>query len=602
MDLNRNNLDRAASLYLRQHADNPVHWQEWSDEALQFAKENDLLILVSVGYSTCHWCHVMAGEAFSDETVADYLNDNFVAIKIDREQRPDIDQYMMGWTVRRQGQGGWPLNVFLTPDLKPILAVTYLPTTPSRGMPSFLDVLRDVKRYYDEHPDGFDEYKPPAPETPSVNEEQLLKIIHANYDGVYGGYGIGKKFPHYNTILFLAHWYDYSGTAIAGDLVAHHLDTMAFRGLHDHLQGGFFRYCVDRAWTVPHFEKMLYDQAMMLWAYSVGYKVFEKPEYRMVIEKLIRCLRETFEEDGLFYSAHDADTDHVEGATYVWTREELRDVLNPAEFEEFTDVYDIREKGNFEGKNHLIRTKDRFLLEIEDKLLDVRNKRPQPFTDRKIVTSWNALTAMGMLMAYRYAGIEEGLTRAAETFDMLRERHLIDGRLCHSSLDGEVQRDEFLEDYAAMALLSTFLQEETGNYGDEMREHVENLDNFRDGEWWEAKNEDFVPVAAEDYDQPYPSSVSVAEYSILRRDILLDREYKPLTYKPPISHDFANIVRMAANGRFHLLHSPELLKWENLPLNSVQIRSQNVQDCYDASCRDYDTVGDMLESIRSDGE
>ncbi len=603
MDINRNNLDKASSPYLRQHADNPVHWQEWSEEILDHARKNDKLVMVSVGYSTCHWCHVMANEAFSDREVADYLNEKFVSIKIDREQRPDIDQYMMDFLVRQIGHGGWPLNVFLSPDQKPLLGVTYVPVEPKEGMPAFIEVLKSLVDFREKNPEVSFDYSPLSVPRQAVPEDELLKVLHSSYDGTSSGYGIGQKFPQPTTLLFLLHWFDYSQSPIAKDMIEGHLDVMAQRGLHDHLQGGFYRYTIDRAWTIPHFEKMLSDQAMLLWAYSAGYRTSGKAEYKDVADKLINCLDETFaDDDGLYYSAHDADTDHVEGATYVWTQDEIREALTPEESREFTEAYDIRAEGNFEGRNHLIKIKDRDIRTVERKLLEVRNKRPQPFTDRKIVTSWNALTGIGLVMAYRYAAREDALDQANHLFKQLIEKHYIDGIMHHSSLDGELQSGEFLEDYASVLLLATFLYEETGKYGDLMEALAGRLNEFHDGIWFEADNPDFRKVAARDFDQPVPSSVSTAEYALLRMEILLDREYSKMEFSSPHNNDFHNLAVMTANGRFHVIHAPEKIDWSKLPLNTVQIKASGIQDCYAMRCREYETVDTMLKAIGENPE
>ncbi len=315
IDLHKNNLDKAISPYLQQHKNNPIHWQEWNEKILTYGRKENKLIFVSIGYATCHWCHVMAAETFENKEVANFLNKYFVSIKVDREQRPDIDQYFMTFITRTTGQGGWPLNVFLTPNRKPILALTYAPVKPKYGIPAFIEILKEIKnkgvacRYEDVVLEKSKEN--------TFSDEHILQIITSYYDHDYGGFGHGQKFPPYNTLLFLLSYYERMKTRNLRILIKKTLDTMARRGLHDHLQGGFFRYCVDRNWTTPHFEKMLYDQAMLLWVYSVAYKVLEKEKYKEIVEHIMNCLEETFEEGGLFYSAHDADTNHEEGATYL---------------------------------------------------------------------------------------------------------------------------------------------------------------------------------------------------------------------------------------------------------------------------------------------
>jgi len=600
-DLNRNNLDRATSPYLRQHADNPVHWQEWSIEILEHARSSGKPILISIGYSTCHWCHVMASEAFSDPEIAKFLNETFVSIKIDREQRPDIDQFMMSFTQAQQGHGGWPLNVICSPDAKPVLGMTYLPIEPRHGLPSFMDVLRRALDYFRQHPGDIPDFRLPKPHTANVMEDKLLRIIHGSFDGQFGGYGIQQKFPHYTTILFLLYWYDFSQDPIAKDLIEDHLDAMMNRGLHDHLQGGFFRYCVDRRWTIPHFEKMLYDQAFMLWAYSLGFRMIGKSTYKDVAEKLVKCLDETFKHDGLYFSAHDADTDHVEGETYLWTEPELVEILSDADFEALNQKYEITDQGNFEGKNHLVKIRDKYIPDVEEKLLEIRKNRPQPFTDRKHITSWNAYTAIGFLMAYRYAGLESGLDRAERILHLLHERHFTGETLAHSSLDGEIQPGEFMEDYASMLLLLTYLHEENGQYTDLIEIYSNGLSKFHTDEGWiEARNNDFQAVPAQDYDQPIPSGISLAELAMLRMEILKDGEYTLQDYKPPVSHDFANISTLIANGRFHVIHSPKKIDWAELPAGTIQVRSETISDCYKTACMEFEDMESLVESLKAE--
>ena len=259
INFNKNNLDQAASLYLQQHKDNPIHWQEWSTEVLEHAKKNQKIILVSVGYAACHWCHVMAQEAFSNKEIALFLNQHFVCIKVDREQRPDIDHYMMNFMQETQGQGGWPLNVFLTPDQKPFLAVTYVPITDGYGLPGFLDLLQHIQKSYQQQGPKIPTYHPHTHALELVEEQQLIEVIKNYFTGA--GFGAGPQFPPHNTLLFLLSWYEQHKDREIKDILEKILDVMAQGGLHDHLQGGFYRYCIDESWTIPHFEKMLYDQA-----------------------------------------------------------------------------------------------------------------------------------------------------------------------------------------------------------------------------------------------------------------------------------------------------------------------------------------------------
>ena len=525
MRFTRNNLDRSVSPYLRQHKDNPVLWQELSQEAIDYAGETDRILFVSVGYATCHWCHVMAAEAFSDQEVADYLNEHFLAIKVDREQRPDIDQMLMQFLVQTTGQGGWPLNAFLSPRLEPFFAMTYASTEPRYGMPSFLDILKRVVEFYGAHKHELRPFQiqgpTPAPSTAGGSsgksepdgtgegeDAELARItetLERAFDEQHAGFGTSQKFPPHSSLLYMLHRYadsTYAGTPDeqVGEMARRTLEVMQRRGLHDHLQGGFFRYCTDREWTVPHFEKMLYDQAMLLWSYSFGARVFGREDFRRTARGVYRCLEETFAADGVYVSGHDADTEHVEGATYVWTPSEIADVLGTEDAAFFGEIYEVSGNGNFEGKNHLLRCRDPSPAErsrlsgLEEKLLAARRDRAQPFTDRKIHTGWNALAGIALVQAHRHIGFSEGLDRAQELLSVLMQLHGGERRVYHSSLDGEVQRQEFLSDYAALALLAGMLYEETGEY----RQILEGLDQTmnefrRDEVWFESENDDFMP-------------------------------------------------------------------------------------------------------------
>jgi uncharacterized protein YyaL (SSP411 family) len=591
MNFSRNNLDTASSPYLQQHKDNPVWWQEWTQETLDYAWESSKPIFVSVGYATCHWCHVMARESFQDARAAQYLNDHFVSIKIDREQRPDIDHYLMAYITATGVGGGWPLNAFLTPDLHPMYAMTYAPVEPQYGRVSFIEILMKVKDYYARSGQQVKSFDPPLTwaEDSYETEADLVNILRGSFDPEFGGFGRGTKFPPHTTLVFLLYSLASSGDEKVKLDLEKTLDNMYLRGLHDHLQGGFFRYCVDRKWTIPHFEKMLYDQAMLVWVYSLAFAVFRKDTYSRVVRKLLNCLDETFESQGLYYSGHDADTDHQEGATYLWGQQSLAQVLTQQEYAQFSRIYDISITGNFEGKNHLIRKDHSSLDEIEAILLKERRKRAQPFVDQKFVTFWNCLVGIGFVHAHRYLGYQEELTKASDLAGNLLARHYQNGRLAHSSCAGQLQKDEFLQDYAAMLLFLTYLHEETGLWGEEMAEFYLKTKAFRKEDvWMESFNDDFFPVRADFFDHPTPSSVSLAELACLRGDILKGQDYTAKAYRTPLNHDFFNVMSLLANGSFHVIGAPANLPWDRLPVNSLQKRSAQFSDCYRGACRkDY---------------
>jgi len=571
IDFKRNNLDLGASPYLHQHKDNPINWQEWKEEVLEYAKDNNKLIFLSIGYSTCHWCHAMAEEAFQDDEVASYLNTNFVSIKVDREQRPDIDGFFMEFISKIGGQGGWPLNVFLRPNLSPIFALTYAPAKEKYGRPSFLNILKAVQEMETSYEYVEGEAHQKEEKAPSL--EYITEILISYFDKMYGGFGPDQKFPPHSTLLFLLSYYDVKKDARLLPLIEKTLDSIALGGLHDHLQGGFFRYCVDREWKIPHFEKMLYDQALLLWVFSAAYKVLKKEEYRLAANKIISCLEETFQEGSLFYTAQDADTHHKEGDTYLWSWEELTKILSTSELELLCNVYDISSEGNFDGKIHLNRKNFIPIFNIEEKLLRIRKTGAQPFVDKKILTSWNALTGIGLIMHWRATEDRSSLYKAQNLLKELLDLHYRNGDLAHSSLDGNLQKGEFMGDYASLLLLVTYLHEESGEYSNLMNRLLDKLLSFKGEIWIESRNPDFRKVVALPYDIPVPSSISIAELAILRTDIFSGGSLRPLSFSIPVNCDFHNMVSLFTDSFLQVIEANRPLSWKDLSLNAVQFKA-----------------------------
>ena len=583
--LHQNNLAKSVSPYLRQHKNNPVWWQEWSDRVVAYARKTGKMLFVSVGYATCHWCHVMAAEAFSDPEVASYLNEHFVSIKVDREMRPDIDHFLMSYLIANQGQGGWPLNAFLTPDLRPVYALTYVPAKSRDGSPGFLQILEQLKKHHDQAPAVGETFSVPAQVPASRSESEVSLRLKQGFDPEYGGFGMEQKFPSFCTLLFMLSYGEAVQDPELLQMCSLTLDRMANAGLHDHLQGGFFRYCVDREWTIPHFEKMLYDQAMALWVYSLAFKILGKEEYRRIAEKTLRCLEETFAEDGLYFSALDADTDHVEGATYLWKEDELRRLLTPEEFARFCNVYQVSAGGNCEGKNHLLRKGTELAVDLEEKLLRERKKRKQPEADRKLITSQNALVGMAFIQAFRLLDRQDCLENARRIARDLLKRHVQKGRVSHSSCKGVLQRKEFLQDVAGLLLLLTYLHEEDGTFSKEIKSFERKLRGFKKGnEWLEARKSDFGEVFAERVDQPAPSSVSLAELAFVRLGILRSVAMSPADFREPHWNDFYNYAVLAQNGFFHIFTTPQRLCWQTLPVLSYQLKGKELRECYRGAC------------------
>jgi uncharacterized protein len=587
----QNNLGKSSSPYLLQHSGNPIWWQEWSSEILQLAIKENKLLFVSVGYSTCHWCHVMAAEAFSDEETAEYLNENFICIKVDREQRPDIDQFMMRFIMTQNGNGGWPLNVFLTPDQRPVFAITYAPAKQNgRGM-SFLDIAKRVKVYFDVKGNDISPFVSDEEEPSAAEESTLVEALKSYYDKDNGGFGTGQKFPPHSTLLFLLYLLSAKEDESIRAICTNTLDSIRLRGLNDHLQGGIFRYCVNREWTIPHFEKMLYDQALTLWCYSLAYKVTGKDENRIMALKIMKCLEECFEEDGLYISAFNADTDHEEGATYLWKQEELKSSLNQEEYKRFLEVYSITEQGNFEGLNHLIRKNDNRIDEIEAKLLSIRKRRPQPSKDEKILCGTNALVAIALIQSGRLLGKPELEDKGSQLIRKLLDIFWNGTSLVHSFYKGRLQKQSFLSDAGAMLTAITLLHEDESSWNEIMTTMSDYTKSFKEGERWiESSAEDFQTIYASRFDHPVPSGVSLAEMGLSRAAILSGKDVRPTEYRQPHQSDFYNVNSLINNGLFHVITSKQRIPWELIPANSIQKRGQPETDCYMDACRVLDSV------------
>jgi len=590
VDFRRNNLDKSSSPYLLQHTTNPVWWQEWSDKLLKYASEKNKLLFVSVGYATCHWCHVMASEAFSDIDTASYMNENFLCVKVDREQRPDIDQYMMEFINNQNGSGGWPLNVFLTNKLHPIYAFTYAPARDRDSMYSLKAIAQKVQEYYEANREKIPPFNPGVNLPDSANESSLVTTLSKYYDQKNGGFGTGQKFPPHSSLLFLLYQSALEDSQTINTICSKTLDDIIIRGLNDHLQGGIFRYCVDREWTIPHFEKMLYDQAMSLWCYSLAYRLMGKEPYKIMAEKILKCLDECFNIDGLYITGIDADTDHIEGTTYLWSYEQLKNELLPEEFARFTKVYYIDKEGNFEGLIHLLRKTGDPLNDIEDKLLSIRSKRKQPAQDSKILCGINALLVIAMIQAGRFLERTELEMQASLVMRNLLNKFWNGKFLKHSFYKGIFQEQSYLFDAAAILSALTMLSENDESWKNIMTDMTLYVESFIDGDKWiESRVDDFQTVYASWLDHPVPSSVSLAEFGLVRNAFLTGKNLPSKQYREPFKSDFYNIVVMMNNGLFHLFESTKVLSWNLLPVNSLRIKGTHETDCFMGVCRPLET-------------
>ncbi|HJW27193.1 MAG TPA: thioredoxin domain-containing protein [Rhodocyclaceae bacterium] len=461
-----NRLAAETSPYLRQHADNPVDWYPWGEEALERARREDRPILLSIGYSACHWCHVMAHESFEDRETAAVMNRLFVNIKVDREERPDLDHiYQTAHQMLAQRAGGWPLTMFLTPAGVPFYGGTYFPKVARYGLPDFVDLLERVSEAWHAQREAIEAQNESMlaalaqtlPEPASARGDfdakpvdEALKLLEKQFDSQWGGFGGAPKFPHVPDLALLLA----SPESRHRDMVALTLRRMAEGGIFDQLGGGFFRYSVDAQWNIPHFEKMLCDNGLLLGLYADAWAVFREPLFKEVAEATGEwVLREMRAPGGGLYSALDADSEGEEGRFYVWDKAELQALLDDREFAVFSATYGLAGPPNFEGESWHLRVTARLpeadiLGRARAKAFAARERRVRPGCDDKVLASWNGLMAAGLLRAGRRLGREDWVVAGQDTLDFVRRTLWRDGRLQATAKDGRAHLNAYLDDHA----------------------------------------------------------------------------------------------------------------------------------------------------------
>ena len=560
-----NRLAREKSPYLLQHAHNPVDWFPWGDEAFALAKKEDKPILLSIGYSTCHWCHVMERESFENEAVGKYLREHFVAIKVDREERPDVDKLYMNFVQMTTGSGGWPLNVFLTPELKPFYGGTYFPPENKHGRPSFLHLLERVTETWKTKRQDL------AASAEEVTERLRGMATHdaenafpagerelhgggqtflAEYDHEHGGFGRAPKFPRPSQPLFVLRYARRFGDPAAVAAVLKTCDHMAAGGMYDQLSDGFARYSVDDKWLVPHFEKMLYDQAQLVQLYLEAFLVSGEARHADVARGIIRyVLRDLRHPQGGFFSAEDADSEGQEGKFCCWTQGELKQALTPPEFEVIRRYYGITSAGNFEDHSHPHPLKGLNVLSVVDprlseaervlwesarqKMTVIRSRRVRPHRDDKVLASWNGMMLGAIARAFAILHDEE-YRKAAEAnlaFVQARLWDVSTKTLYHRWRDGERDEVQLLDAYAHMLAGVTDLYEATVDprhleFAVALAESMmKKFHDAKDGGFWQsgADTPHLLMRAKEDYDGAEPSGNSVAALALLRLAAICDR-------------------------------------------------------------------------------
>ncbi|MFC1905256.1 thioredoxin domain-containing protein [Chloroflexota bacterium] len=562
-NIKQNRLALEKSPYLLQHADNPVNWYPWGAEAFDIAKRENKPIFLSIGYSTCHWCHVMAHESFEDPLIASILNDAFVSIKVDREERPDIDMLYMAVCQMMNGSGGWPLTIIMTPDKQPFFAATYIPRETRFGRPGLVDLIPHIKKLWEKRQAevlgsaGQITAALQQVTAPASSEEPGEPLLHLafeqlrdRFDELQGGFGVAPKFPTAHNILFLLRYWKRTGNRKALDMVEKTLQAMRHGGIYDHIGFGFHRYSTDQQWLIPHFEKMLYDQAMLAIAYTECYQVTGKEEYaRTAHEILGYVLRDMTASEGGFYSAEDADSEGEEGKFYLWDYDEIKQLLAPDEADLFIKVFHVEETGNFKdeatgsrsGGNipHLTDSFDQTASElnisapelqkqlerIRQKLFGYRDKRVHPHKDDKILADWNGLMVAVLSKAATVFNEPRYISAARKAMDfILNNMFSSGGRLVHRYRDGEAALPAHLDDY--VFLIHGMLELHEATFEVDYVKRALEFNKYLIEHFWDNQNGGFYFTSDESddllvrqkgiYDGAIPSGNSIAMLNLLR--------------------------------------------------------------------------------------
>lgn len=527
-----NKLKNETSPYLLQHADNPVEWYPWGDEAFEKARAENKPVFLSVGYSTCHWCHVMAHESFENPAIAKYLNENYVSVKVDREERPDIDQTYMRFCQAVNGSGGWPMSILMLPDKRPFFAGTYYPphqflhivqalksiwkTDFGMILESARQIESLVRRIFTDNP---------ASSCNENNEHQLIidavRSFRQTFDKEYGGFGSAPKFPSPHNLLFLI--------GNAPDMAEKTLLQMYKGGIHDHIGGGFSRYSTDHKWLVPHFEKMLYDNALLAMAYTMAYSRTDKPVYQSAVSGIFSYLfNEMRSPEGCFYAAQDADSDGIEGKYYVFTTDEIKSVLGEARGVDFCSYYDITRQGNWEGKSipNLIRHENPNISAFDNEKAELRKYRKQRASlhrDKKLLTGWNALTAASLAFAGRVFDCKKYIDSAEKIADFTEDKLRRGDTLFSGITSGRIISPGFLDDYAfyIFSLIQLYKTSGKEKYYDKASTLlIKTMHDFEDKEnggffFSGMENETLISPVKETHDGALPSGNSVMTYNLL---------------------------------------------------------------------------------------
>jgi len=643
--MSENQLINQTSPYLLQHANNPVHWYPWGEAALTRAREQNKPILLSIGYSACHWCHVMAHESFEDEATAEIMNRDFINIKVDREERPDIDRiYQSAHHLLNQRGGGWPLTAILTPDDHvPFFIGTYFPKTSMRGMPSFTEIMEKVHRFYHDFHDQIKQQNAslqnvlhrtasPGGQFDNVISDapfiQALEQLKQSFDDVHGGFGGAPKFPHPANIEYLLRY----GSRIGEDtgenrgadkalqMARSSLHAMASGGIYDQLGGGFYRYSVDEQWMIPHFEKMLYDNGPLLALYAQAYRTTDEELFRRIVTETAQWVTTEMQSpEGAYYSTLDADSEGEEGKFYVWQPDQIRELLTGEEFKVFSHSYGLDENPNFEGSWHLYVKDDvdgcakalagdrekieRWIQSAKQKLLAARETRVRPGRDEKILTSWNGLMIKGMAIAGRLLERTDYLVSAARAVDFIRNQLFVDGLLLVTCKDGKAHLNAYLDDYVfvidgLLELLQGRWRDVDLNWARQLADVV--LDQFEDKEnggffFTSHDHEKLIQRPKPFSDEAIPAGNGIAAYVLARLGHLTGEIRYLEAAERTLESAWQEIVRAPYAHASMLIALDEYLR----PSRTIIIRSDDNEEAAQwlAACSHQFIPGQMVYAI-----
>lgn len=589
-----NHLKDEKSPYLKQHVNNPVDWYPWGKEAFQKAKAENKPIFLSIGYSTCHWCHVMEKESFEDQIVAKILNDNFVSIKVDREERPDIDSVFMTVCQMMSGHGGWPLTIFLTPDQKPFFAGTYFPKNSKYGRVGMVDILPKISEIWhtkkpelDQTVEGIQAALQASLVKGTVSDNFNLQMLVDKtkeelvgmYDAENGGFGTKPKFPSPHKLIFLLENYKLTKDKESLEIVEKTLYKMHQGGFYDHIGDGFHRYSTDEKWILPHFEKMLYDQAWLSYAYTFCFELTQNPFYKKIARNTLDFVtREMRNPEGAFYSAFDADSEGEEGKFYIWTVNELENVLSAEELSFLREQFELSYEGNYydeatQRKNNQnvfylensLQERTQQKLEdffekfdpIKEKLREIRTHRPKPLRDEKILTDWNSIMAASFLKAAKVFKDDHYLKVGLKNIQFIIDEMKLNDHLFHRIFEGELQKYEFLDDHASFIWSLTHAYEATVDkkYLKISDEHIKKVElEFQDpngGYFSTPESQEVVLIRMKDlYDGAIPSANSIYMNCLTKLTLYLKDETLQDKYEQNIQKLFDQIVYSPSSNTF----------------------------------------------------